>query len=382
MTSEVIPYGRQLISAEDEAAVLEVLRSPWLTQGPAGPRFEAALAARCGAAQGVAVCNATAALHLACLALGVGPGDTVWTTPNTFVASANCARYCGARVDFVDTDPATLNICVSALAERLAAAARSETLPKVIIPVHFSGRACPMDEIGALARRYGVRVIEDASHAVGATFQGAPVGDCRFSDIVVFSFHPVKIITTGEGGMALTNDPELARAMIRLRSHGISRDPAEIESPDGPWYYEQSGLGFNYRLTDMQAALGLSQLSRLDAFLAERRRLAERYHARLAHLPVGLPAPCPESAWHLYCIRVDASRRREIFERLQRDGIGVNVHYIPVHTQPAYKALGFAWGDFPAAEAYYREAITLPLHPALGDDGQDRVIAALEKALQ
>lgn len=346
------------------------------------PRFEAALAERCGATRAVAVCNATAALHLACLALGVGPGDTVWTTPNTFVASANCARYCGADVDFIDIDSTTLNISIPALTQRLETAARCGALPKVIIAVHFSGRPCHMDEIAALARHYGVRVIEDASHAVGATFQGTPVGDCRFSDIVVFSFHPVKIITTGEGGMALTNTPELARAMIRLRSHGISRDPDEIESSDGPWYYEQSGLGFNYRLTDMQAALGLSQLARLDAFLDERRRLAARYHTRLAHLPVVRPEPCAESSWHLYCIRVSAAKRREIFERLQANGIGVNVHYIPVHTQPAYRELGFAWGEFPAAEAYYREAITLPLHPALGDEGQDRVISALEQALK
>ena len=378
----MIPYGRQIVTAEDEAAVLNALRSPWLTQGPMVSGFEAAVAERCGAARAVATCNASAALHLACLALEVGPGDRVWTTPNTFVASANCARYCGAEVDFVDVDPITLNLSVPALAARLAVAAEAGTLPKVLIPVHFSGRACAMDEIATLAQRYGFRIIEDASHAVGAAFQDEPVGNCRHSDITVFSFHPVKIITTGEGGMALTNSPELARRMIRLRSHGISRDQADLEESHGPWYYEQSGLGFNYRLTDIQAALGLSQLERLDEVVARRRRLAERYHDLLAALPLRRPEPCPQSAWHLYCIRVEAERRRQVFEHLQADGIGVNVHYIPVHTQPDYRRLGFAWGDFPAAEHYYREAITLPLHPALSDEQQDRVVASLDRALQ
>jgi len=380
----MIPYGRQSIDQSDIDAVVAALRSDWLTQGPAVPAFEQAMAARCGAAHGVAVCNATAALHIACLALGVGPGDRVWTSPNTFLASANCARYCGAQVDFVEIDPHTYNMCPQALAAKLAAAAKSNSLPKVIIPVHFAGQPCDMAEIAALAKQYGCRVIEDASHAIGATYRDIPIGACRYCDITIFSFHPVKIITSGEGGMALTNDESLARHMARLRSHGIVRESAELaEESHGPWYYEQTELGFNYRLTDLQAALGHSQLQRLDTFIAARRRLADRYDRLLADLPVITPrrAPERESAWHLYPVRVAAEKRRAVFENLRSQKIGVQVHYIPVHLQPDYRRLGFTAGDFPEAEAYYRQAFSLPLYADLSDADQDYVVAALQQAL-
>ena len=378
----MIPYGRQSIDETDIAAVVAVLRSAWLTQGPTGAAFEEALAQRCRAEHAIAVCNATAALHLACLALDVGPGDLVWTSPNSFVASANCARYCGAGVDFVDIDPITLNISLPRLEEKLRTAARQGKLPKVLIPVHFSGRACDMKAIAHLGRQYGFCVIEDASHAVGAQYADEPVGSCRYSDITVFSFHPVKIITTGEGGMALTNDPTLADRLRRLRSHGITREQKAMPlAADGPWHYQQVELGFNYRMTDIQAALGLSQLGRLDAFLASRRSLVRRYGQILAGLPVTLPPTDDDSAWHLYPIRVDAKRRRSIFEALQASGIGVQVHYIPIHLQPDFQKLGFRAGDFPEAEAYYRQALSLPLYPALTDDDQDRVAVALRSAL-
>lgn len=381
----MIPYGRQSISDADVEAVLAALRSDWLTQGPAVPAFEAAVAARCGAAYAVAVSNATAALHLACLALDLGPGDLVWTTPNTFVASANCARYCGADVDFVDIDPATLNLSVTALAEKFARAEAAGRLPKILIPVHFSGQPADLAEIADLARRHGCRVIEDASHAIGATYRDEPVGSGRYSDITVFSFHPVKIVTTGEGGMALTNDPELARRLARLRSHGITREAEDMdEASHGPWYYQQTELGYNYRLTDLQAALGLSQLRRLDEFLAARRRLADRYDRELAGLPVRRLARRDDrqSAWHLYPVQVAAPRRQALFTQLREHGIGVQVHYIPVHLQPYYRRLGFAAGDFPAAEAYYAGAVSLPLYPDLDPAAQDEVVAALKDALR
>lgn len=380
----MIPYGRQSIDQSDIDAVVAALRSDWLTQGPAVPAFEQAMAARCRAAHGVAVCNATAALHIACLALGVGPGDWVWTSPNTFLASANCARYCGAQVDFVEIDPHTYNMCPQALAAKLAAAAKNNSLPKVIIPVHFAGQPCDMAEIAVLAKQYGCRVIEDASHAIGAIYRDIPIGACRYCDITIFSFHPVKIITSGEGGMALTNDESLARHMARLRSHGIVRESAELaEESHGPWYYEQTELGFNYRLTDLQAALGHSQLQRLDTFIAARRRLADRYDRLLADLPVITPrrAPERESAWHLYPVRVAAEKRRAVFENLRSQKIGVQVHYIPVHLQPDYRRLGFTAGDFPEAEAYYRQAFSLPLYADLSDADQDYVVAALQQAL-
>ena len=381
----MIPYGRQDITSEDIAAVEAVLRSDFLTQGPAVPGFEQALAAYCGAARGVAMNSATSALHVACLALGLGPGDRLWTSPNTFVASANCGLYCGAEVDFVDTDPATYNMSVAALEARLVAAAAEGRLPKVVIPVHFAGQSCEMRAIHALGQQYGFRIIEDASHAVGATYLGEPVGNCRYSDITIFSFHPVKIITTAEGGMAMTNDPALAERMERLRSHGITRDPAAMAwDSEGPWYYQQVELGYNYRITDLQAALGRSQLARLDDYVARRHAIAARYDAALAGLPLTTPWQHPDSrsALHLYPIRLhDAARRREVFEALRAAGIGVNVHYIPVHTQPHYHRLGFRPGDFPEAERYYAGAISLPMFPTLTPAQQDEVVAALARVL-
>ena len=379
-----IPYGRQDISDDDIAAVLAVLRSDYLTQGPMVPRFEAAVAAHVGAAHAVAVNSATSALHIACMALGLGPGDVLWTVPTTFVASANCALYCGAAVDFVDIDPVRWTMCPKALADKLETAAAAGRLPKVIVPVHLCGQSADMAEIGRLARAYGVKVIEDASHSIGATHEGRPVGDCRYSDITVFSFHPVKIITTAEGGLATTQDAGLARAMELARSHGITRDPGEMtHAPDGPWYYQQISLGYNYRMTEMQAALGLSQMDRLGAFVARRRQLAARYDRMLGNLPLVRPAPAEDvqSAWHLYVVRVEAARHRAVFEALRADGIGVNLHYIPVHTQPYYRAMGFAPGQFPQSEAYYAEAISIPLYAGLSDADQDRVVAALGRAL-
>lgn len=380
----MIPYGRQDITPADIAAVTAVLESDWLTQGPAVPRFEAALSARCGARHAVAMNSATSALHVACLALDLGPGDLLWTSPITFVASANCARYCGAEVDFVDIDPATLNMSPVALAAKLERARAAGRLPKIVVPVHFGGQSCDMRAIGALAQQYGVRVIEDAAHAIGGRYDGAPIGGGRHADITILSFHPVKIITTGEGGAALTNDPALARRMARLRSHGTTREPAEMAAaPEGLWCYEQLELGYNYRLTDLQAALGLSQLERIDAYLARRAALARRYGARLAALPLSTQRILSEcaSAWHLYVVCLDRHDRRRVYEGLRAAGIGANVHYIPVHLQPYYRALGFKPGDFPAAERYYRGALTLPLHARLSDAEQDRVIAALEEQL-
>lgn len=381
----MIPYGRQLISEDDIRAVEAVLRSDYLTQGPVLPRFERAVADRVGAAHAVAVNSATSALHIACAALDLGPGDILWTSPVTFVASANCGRYCGAEVDFVDIEPETFNICADALEAKLDAAARAGRLPKVIVAVHMCGQSPDMARIADLARAHGVRIIEDASHAIGATYLGAPVGNCAQSDITVFSFHPVKIITTAEGGMALTNDAGLAARMERLRSHGITRDPDLMtQTPDGPWYYQQLELGWNYRMTEIHAALGLSQMDRLDAFIARRRTLAEAYDAALA----GLPLRCPErqdgatSSWHLYVVRLDdTSRHRAVFEALRAAGIGVNLHYIPVHLQPYYRDMGFAPGDFPASEDYYARAISIPLHAGLTDADQARVVAALTEAL-
>lgn len=392
----MIPYGRQEISVEDIDAVREVLTSDWLTQGQAGPRFEQALAKYCGAAHGIAVSNATAALHIACLALDLGPGDILWTVPNTFVASANCALYCGASVDFVDIDPRTYNMSVAALAEKLAQAETTGRLPKVVVPVHFAGQSCEMVAIRALADRYRFHIVEDASHAVGGEYRGCKIGDGALSAVTVFSFHPVKIITTGEGGMLLTNAPKLAERLSYLRTHGIVRpmqSPAQTdeqrsnEDRHGPWMYEQIELGLNYRMTDIQAALGSSQLARLDAFVARRRELAARYDALLAQLPVTCPWQHPDtnSAWHLYVIRLRRNEiklsRRQVFEALRAAGIGVNVHYIPVHTQPYYQRLGFKVGMFPEAESYYQDAITLPLFSKMTDAEQDTVVAALTKIL-
>jgi len=361
-----IPYGRQSVSEDDIAAVVDVLRSDWLTQGPAIGALEDALGKRFGAGHAIAVSNATAALHLACLSLDLGPGKRLWTSPNTFVATANCARYCGATVDFVDIDAGTMNMSVAALAEKLAHAERTNTLPHVLAPVHFGGLPCDMEEIARLASKYRFSVIEDAAHAVGAEYRGGMTGNGHYSDMTVFSFHPVKIMTTAEGGAILTNSRSLGDKLRRLRTHGISRDPAQLSRPnEGDWYYEQSSLGYNYRMTDMQAALGLSQLRRLDDFLARRRELVARYDRLLVDLPLRTQARLPgrQSAWHLYPVCLDTARvrRKTVFDRLRAAGIGVNVHYIPVHTQPYYQALGFRFGDFPEAEAYYAGALSLPL---------------------
>jgi UDP-4-amino-4,6-dideoxy-N-acetyl-beta-L-altrosamine transaminase len=384
----MIPYGRQDVTEDDIAEVVRILRSDWLTQGPAVPQFEAHVARYCGAPHAVALNSATSALHVACLALGLGRGDWLWTVPNTFVASANCGRYCGASVDFVDIDPRTYNLSVAALEAKLAAAARESRLPKVLVPVHFGGQSCDMEAIGALAQRYGFHVIEDASHAVGAKWQGRPVGACTHSDLVVFSFHPVKLITTGEGGVVLTRDPELASRLRRLRSHGITRDQADMQNPDsGPWYYEQIDLGFNYRMTDIQAALGTSQLRRLDHYLTRRRQLVRQYAELFDGAPLVLPweDPRSESAWHLYVVQLPvsagANERRKVFEAMREAGIGVNVHYIPVHLHPYYRALGFKAGDFPNAEAYYQRAITLPLFPRLSDADQQRVAQVVSQTV-
>lgn len=379
-----IPYGRHDINQADIQAVVDVLSSDFLTQGAVVPEFESAVAKYCNAHYAVAVNSATSALHIACLSLGVGSGDIVWTSPITFVASANAALYCDAKVDFVDIDPRTYNLSVERLQEKLALAEKTGTLPKVVIPVHLCGQSCDMATIYALGQKYGFRIIEDASHAIGGKYQNDPIGNCRFSDITVFSFHPVKIITTAEGGLALTNNPKLADAMAQLRSHGITRDPLQMDGvPDGPWYYQQVALGFNYRLTEFQAALGLSQMNRLDEFVAKRHMLARRYDDALAGLPVVTPWQHPDtySAYHLYVVRCDAAVRRLAFDRLRAAGIGVNVHYIPVHTQPYYRQMGFQLGNFPAAESYYAEVISLPLFPALSDADQDKVIAELSRAI-
>ncbi len=385
----MIPYGRQDISDEDIRAVVEVLRSDWLTQGPAIERFEADVARYCGAKHAVAVSNATAALHIACLAAGLGQGDRLWTTPNTFLASANCGLYCGAVPDFVDIDKRTYNLDADALETRLRHAQAGNTLPKVVVPVHFAGQSCDMARIGELAARYGFTVIEDASHAIGGSYLGKPVGSCAFSDMSVFSFHPVKIVTTGEGGMVLTNRDDLYEKLKLLRSHGMTRDPRLMDhEPDGPWYYQQIMLGFNYRMTDIQAALGSSQMRRIDEFVARRNDLAGRYDALLADLPLTVPwrRPDTRSALHLYVVRLDlgaiGESHRQVFDALRERGIGVNLHYIPVHTQPYYRRFGFQLGDFPQAEQYYREALSLPMYYGLTDALQDQVVAALREVLQ
>ncbi len=396
----MIPYGRQDISQSDIDAVVEVLRSDFLTQGPAVPAFERAVSAWVGARHAVAVNSATSALHIACLALELGPGDRLWTVPNTFVASANCGRYCGAEVDFVDIDPYTWNLSIPKLREKLAQAKKDGRLPKVLVPVHFAGQPTEQETIWDLAQEYGFRVLEDASHAIGASRNGEPVGSCRWSDITVFSFHPVKIITTGEGGMALTNDGELAERMAMLRSHGITRAPARFRGNDratesvsatphhpAPWYYEQQMLGYNYRMTDIQAALGTSQLERLDRYVERRNALAHRYDHALKGLPLQLPTVQSgnQSAFHLYVVRLKrnatAKTHRQIFDELRQHGIGVNLHYMPVHLQPYYRELGFAPGQYPEAEAHGESAITLPLYTTLTDREQDQVVSALKQVL-
>ena len=385
----MIPYGRQDITQTDIDAVVGVLQSDFLTQGPMVPRFEQSVAQHVGATHALAVNSATSALHIACLALGLGPGDRLWTTPITFVASANCALYCGADVDFVDIDPRTYNLCPQALALKLEQAEREGTLPKVVVPVHLCGQPCDMQAIHALSQRYGFKIIEDASHAIGGKYQGEFIGNSRYSDITVFSFHPVKIITTAEGGMALTNDEALANKMALLRSHGITRDPALMtREADGPWYYQQIDLGFNYRMTELQAALGVTQMERLDQYVARRHQLARRYDDLLTGLPVTAPWQHADSysGLHLYVIRLqlDMIQRthRQVFEALRELGIGVNLHYIPVHTQPYYERMGFKPDDFPQSQTYYQEAISIPMFQTMTDVQQDEVIAALRVAVQ
>jgi len=384
----MIPYGRQDISEDDIAAVVDILRSDFLTQGPAIERFERKIAEHCSVRHAIAVSNATAALHIACMALDLGPGDIAWTTPNTFVASANCARYCGADVDFVDIDPSSWNMSVERLAEQLAAAGQAGRLPKVVVPVHFSGRSCDMVRIGELARRYNFAVIEDASHAIGASYHGEPVGGCQFSDCTVFSFHPVKIVTTGEGGVITTNRDDLAERLRRLRTHGITRNPQLMQQPNpAPWANEQLDLGYNYRMTDIQAALGASQMNRLVPFIQRRRELAARYGEVLAGLPLVLPQERGlwESSWHLYVVRLELDAigltHRAAFEALRAAGIGVNLHYSPVHLQPYYRQLGFHEGYCPEAERYASEAITLPLYPGLKESDQDYIGKTLRSVL-
>jgi len=386
----MIPYGRQEITQTDIDAVVSVLRSDFLTQGPAVPRFEALLAERVGVPHAVAANSATSALHLACMALGLAPGDLLWTVPNTFVASANCGRYCGANVDFVDIDPVSWNISVSALHDKLLEARRQRRLPKVLVAVNFAGQPTEQEGIWRLAQEFGFRVIEDASHAIGAARNGEPVGSCRWSDITVFSFHPVKIITSAEGGMATTRDPVLAERMSLLRSHGITRDVSKFRGFEGippAWAYEQQLLGYNYRMTDLQAALGASQLARLDSYVATRNALALRYNERLAHLPLSLPTVLPGnlSSFHLYVVRMqkDGARvnRRELFEWMREKEVGVNLHYMPVHLQPYYRDLGFTPGQYPQAEQYADEAISLPLFATMSEAEQGIVVAALDEVL-
>jgi UDP-4-amino-4,6-dideoxy-N-acetyl-beta-L-altrosamine transaminase len=382
-----IPYGRQSISDADIESVTSALRSEFLTQGAGLQAFERGVADISGASYAVATNSATSALHIACLALGLQPGDTLWTSPISFVASANCALYCGASVGFVDVNPVTRNLCPIDLETKLRDAETNGGLPKIVVPVHLSGLPCDMRAIHALSLRYGFKIIEDASHAIGATLYGAPIGDCSYSDITVFSFHPVKIITTGEGGIAVTNNADMAERMRLLRSHGIVREEGQMISVDGPWYYEQQELGYNYRMTDLQAALGSSQLKKLKEFVEQRDRLARRYDNLLADFPCELPARLPscQSAWHLYIIEWDEQRsdctRLELFRALRAEGIGVNVHYIPIYRQPYYTKMGFRREDYPNSERYYSRAITLPLFPSLNAKDQDRVISIIRSRI-
>jgi UDP-4-amino-4,6-dideoxy-N-acetyl-beta-L-altrosamine transaminase len=385
----MIPYGRQDISEEDISSVIEVLKSDFLTQGPVVPAFEQAVANYCGVKHGVAVNSATSALHIACMSLGVKKDDIVWTSPITFVASANCAIYCGANVDFVDIDPVSYNMSLVALKEKLQIAEKNGKLPKVVIPVHLAGQSCEMEEIGLLAKKYGFKVIEDASHGIGGRYKGLPIGNCMYSNITVFSFHPVKIITTGEGGMCMTNDSELAIQMTRYRSHGITRHSSEMtQIPDGPWYYQQIALGYNYRMTDLNAALGLSQMKKLDMFVTKRHEIARVYNESLHDLSsIILPAQLKDtySAYHLYIIRFKQSNKGEtrlqLFEKLRSAGILVNLHYIPVYHHPFYQRLGYKREDFPEAESYYAEAISLPMHTVLSEEDQYFVINQIIKPI-
>ena len=383
----MIPYGRQDITQLDIDAVIEVLNSDFLTQGPCVPEFEKKLAEYVGAKHAVAVNSATSALHIACLALGLGEGDWLWTTPITFVASANCGIYCGAKVDFVDIDPKTNNICPRALESKLILAEREGTLPKILVPVHFAGMPCDMRAIFNLGKKYGFNIIEYASHAIGGRYESEPIGNCKFSDMTIFSFHPVKIITTGEGGAVITNNAIFDERLRLLRSHGITRDEKlMINSSEGAWHYEQVMLGFNYRMTDLQAALGNSQMKRIDSYVLRRCEIARFYQQHLEDLPLILPEISDKSSWHLYVIRIDKSKtdktRFEVFNHMRNQGIGVNVHYIPVHTQPFYRNLGFRTGDFPISELFYSQAISLPIYPAITRNQLDEVVVSIKSALE
>lgn len=384
----MIPYGRQHITQADIDAVKAVLESDFLTQGPQVPRFEQAVAQYVGAKYAIAVNSATSALHIACRALGLTKGDFLWTSPITFVASANCALYCSASIDFVDIDEHTYNMNITKLEAKLEQAKKEGRLPKIVVAVHFSGQSCDMQSIYELSKKYNFKIIEDASHAIGGKYNDELIGNCRYSDITIFSFHPVKIITTGEGGMAVTNDENIANQMDLLRSHGITRDQNQMtHEADGPWYYQQIDLGFNYRMTDLQAALGVSQMQRIDEYIERRTELANRYNEKLASLPITLPYQAPNiaSAWHLYVIRLQLSKikktHRQVFEALRENGIGVNLHYIPVHTQPYFKNMGFGLGDYPEAESYYSEAISLPLYATLSNEEQDKVVEVLGRVI-
>ena len=385
----MIPYGRQNINQADIDAVVDVLKSDFLTQGPQVPLFEKTIAHEVAARYAVAVNSATSALHIACLALELGHGDWLWTTPNTFVASANVGLYCGARVDFVDIDPKTYNMSPLLLEKKLIEAKVRKRLPKVLIPVHLCGQPCDMRAIHSLCQKFGVKIIEDASHAIGGSYVDRPIGNCEYSDITVFSFHPVKIITTAEGGAAVTNNELLAQKLALYRSHGITRDEALMTEPShGDWYYQQIALGYNYRMTDLQAALGISQMHRLHEFVAKRHEIAKRYDVLLGALPVEIPFQLENtySGFHLYVIRLKLEEihlsHKEVFDALRASGIGVNLHYIPVHIQPFYKSIGFKDGDFPEAEKYYAEAISLPIYPDLSENDQNKVVDILASLLQ
>ena len=378
----MIAYGRHDIQKDDLEFVLNVLNSDFLTQGPMVPKFESAISVVTKAKYVTAVNSATSALHIACLALDLGPGDVVWTVPNTFVASANCALYCGAEIDFVDIDPTTSNMSIQLLERKLRISQECGKLPKIVIPVHLAGEPCDMAAINKLSAEYGFKIIEDASHAIGGEYNDKPIGCCEYSDITVFSFHPVKIITTGEGGTALTNSAEVDQKLKLLRSHGITRDPAHMEHPtDDGWYYEQVDLGFNYRMTDIHAALGLSQLDRLQEYVERRQKIAARYDQEFkgSNLLTPYRNPINKSALHLYVIQVEPIQHQRIFNKLRESNIGVNLHYIPVHTQPYYRKFGFAWGDYPNAEDYYKKAISLPMFPSLTCDEQSYVIETVRK---